>query len=167
MTTTPQDIVIGLEDQQINDSAAQFIRASYPYMKMLKRSFEFSMLPIPQQIKDRMGEDIRKDIIELYDCMRKGVWTAACLMAFRLFEESLRIYASDDLRLNKAYQMKLGDLVDTTKHCFDASTTQNLHELRKLRNKITHHFNQPDEEEAIRAIHLSLAVTFAIFSIEN
>jgi hypothetical protein len=111
-----------------------------------------------------MTDFILEDINELGFAVQHSLWTAASLMAFRVFEETVVTHVSYDLDIstnNKNFQKIIGYMSKTFKQSF----VEQLHALRKKRNTGMHPEQRFSKQEVINIIDEVLWILLYVYSI--
>ena len=119
---------------------------------------------LPDSIVDRMDNEPRADLDEMGRCVQlstltgEALWTAAALMAFRVFEDAARTIVAADLKLN-ASKMHLNEVLERLEEeVFSEAFVDDLHELRWLRNEGMHSERRFGRKAALKIVRLALLV---------
>lgn len=123
-----------------------------------------SSLFLPK-IWDTIHKSIQKDINELFDAYYYKLWTATSLMAYRIFEQVLKVHIHYDLKEEPAK-----DITDAIqklkKHKYDPSLINILDELKENRNNFMHGDTRASTQEAKQSIIKVITLTMNIHNIK-
>lgn len=125
---------------------------------------DISSLFLPK-IWDTLNESIKKDINELFDAYYYKLWTSASLMAYRIFENVLKVHINHDLKEEPAI-----DITDAIKklekHKYDSDLIKILYELREYRNSFMHGNTRASTQEAKESIVKVISLAMNIHNIK-
>ncbi|GIT99700.1 hypothetical protein TSL6_02070 [Sulfurovum sp. TSL6] len=121
---------------------------------------DISSLFLPK-IWDTINESIKKDINELFRSYGFRLWTATSLMAYRIFENVLKVHIKHDLKGEPAI-----DITDAIKklekHKYDPNLIKTLYELKEDRNSFMHGniraSTQKAKESIVKVISLAMNI---------
>ena len=123
-----------------------------------------SSLFLPK-IWDTINESIKKDINELFRAYGLGLWTATSLMAYRIFENILKVHINHNLKEEPAI-----DITDAIKklenHKYDTNLIKTLYELKEYRNSFMHGNTRASTQEAKESIVKVMSLAMNIHNIE-
>lgn len=125
---------------------------------------DISSLFLPK-IWDTLNESIKKDINELFNSYYYKLWTATSLMAYRIFENVLKVHINHDLKEDPAI-----DITDAIKklekHKYDTDLIETLYELKEYRNSFMHGNTRASTQEAKESIVKVISLAMNIHNIK-
>ncbi len=126
--------------------------------------YNISALFLPK-IWDTIHDSIKKDINELFRAYGFGLWTATSLLAYRIFENVLKVHIEDDLEEEPAI-----DITDAIKklekHKYDPNLIKILYELKEHRNSYMHGNTIDSIQDAKESIVTVMSLTMVIHNIK-
>jgi len=151
-------------EAEINNFSTQLLQILFqPHNPYYGGHFNFSEC-FPETIQRHMTDFITDDLKELGHTVQHSLWTAASLMAFRIFEETVMVHVSIDLNIS-INNIHLGKAIDHMSKTFKKSFVEELHKIRKLRNKGMHPEHQFSRQEVIDLIYDILWIFLFVYSI--
>ena len=122
-----------------------------------------SSLFLPK-IWDTINESIKKDINELFRAYYYELWTATSVMAYRIFENVLKVHIAHDLKEEPAI-----DITDAIKKLeknkYDPYLLKILYELKEHRNSFMHGNTRASTQEAKESIVKVMSLAMNIHNI--
>jgi hypothetical protein len=119
----------------------------------------------PRQVIAYMGDFLEDDLNEMGFCVEHSLWTAAAMMAFRIFEDSVMVHVSEDLKKSTS-QLNLKRAIDQLNKTFTKQFVKQLHSLRKLRNEGMHPEKRFEPNETLEIIGLVIIVVMHVYGIK-
>jgi len=127
-----------------------------------ENNISFMFLP---KIWDTINTSIKKDINELFRAYSFGLWTATSLMAYRIFENVLKVHIVHDLKEEPA--MDLNDAIKRLeKHNYDTNLIKILYELKEKRNSFMHGNTRASTQDAKESIVKVMSLAMNIHNIK-
>ena len=127
-----------------------------------ENNISFLFLP---KIWDTINASIKKDINELFRAYGFGLWTATTLMAYRIFENVLKVHIVHDLKEESAI-----DITDAIKklekHKYDPNLIKTLYELKDVRNSFMHGNKRASPQNTKESIVKVMSLTMNIYNIK-
>lgn len=153
-------------EEEINYYTADLIRKiASPQMIYPWANRKYDLIDFfPSDLEDYMDDFICAEINDIGNCIQNNLWTPATLMAFRVFEDTVKIHVAVDLKIN-CKKLKLHDAVRHMKNTFKSSFVRELLKLNKKRNKGMHPKVRFDHEEALEVIELVVWIVMFVYSI--
>ena len=115
-------------------------------------------------IWDTIHVSIQKDINELFDAYYYKLWTATSVMAYRIFENVLKVHIEHDLKEEPAI-----DITDAIKklenHKYDTNLIHTLYKLKEYRNSFMHGNTRASTQEAKESIIKVMSLAMNIHNI--
>lgn len=129
----------------------------------LRISRDHISAPLPDRLKNRMSDLVTDDLDEMACCFVSGYYAASTLMAFRVFERSIRrrVSVRDKVKMR---DLRLSDAIKRIEGDFSGAFVHEMHKLRDMRNSGMHSAKRFDDKKAMRAIRLSLWLAVELFS---
>ena len=124
---------------------------------------DISSLFLPE-IWNSINEDIRKDINELFSAYSHSLWTATSLMAYRIFENVLKVHIIYDLKDESVKY--ISDAINILeKHKYDTYLLNTLRNLKDHRNNFMHGKIRASPQEAKKSIMDVMLLTMSIHNL--
>ena len=123
-----------------------------------------SSLFLPK-IWNTINESIKKDINELFRAYGYRLWTATSLMAYRIFENVLKVHIEHDLKEEPAIDITEA-IKKLEKHKYDPNLIKILYELKEYRNSFMHGNTRASTQEAKDSIIRIMSLAMNIHNIK-
>ncbi len=125
---------------------------------------DISSLFLPK-IWDTINESIKKDINELFSAYNYKLWTATSVMAYRIFENVLKVHIVADLKEEPAIDITDAiNKLENNKYDFDLLKI--LYELKENRNSFMHGNTRASTQEAKDSIIRIMSLAMNIHNIK-
>ncbi|MCO4782734.1 MAG: hypothetical protein KC646_10460 [Candidatus Cloacimonetes bacterium] len=120
----------------------------------------------PKTCVTRMTPFFKDELIELDLCIKNQLWIASSLMAFRVFEEVIDTHLSNDLKIDPK-SLKLKDRIHHCSRAFNNAFVDEMHNIRKLRNKSMHADVQLSLKESLYIVLKVCKLVIYVYSFEK
>ena len=118
----------------------------------------------PPECVDAMDDFIVTEINELDACLRNHLWTAATLLAFRIFEDTIKVHVKYDLK-KSIRNLDLKACINLMRKTCNQQYVNQMHELRKIRNRAMHPKDQFDARSAVDIVLQVCDITMFVYAI--
>jgi hypothetical protein len=102
-------------------------------------------------------DSFKRDLEEVYECIKNELWSACNLLIFRILDYNLNSFVKYDMDFNISYNMGLC-IKKMEEMNFDQRITEFLDVLRKLRNKVMHTSIQIAPKETLNNIRKAYSI---------
>lgn len=122
---------------------------------------------LPSDIRQHIHDDVEADIEEMKTCVGNNLYTAASLMAFRIFEKIVFFHIKYDLKVKKP--KTLYNAIELLKKTFSKKFVNEQFQkfIRLNRNKGMHSAKSFTRDEAYEIIDLTVWLVIFVCSIEE
>ena len=117
----------------------------------------------PREIVEYMTDDLVIDINEMGGCFKNALYTSGMLMAFRIFEKTIKTHLEYDLNIKCNHQLHRS--IQLLEKSFCKDFVRKLQKIRKIRNKTTHSDKVFNRDETIELIDDIVWVVVYVYSI--
>lgn len=121
---------------------------------------------IPKLCVTRMSQFFKNEIVELDHCIKNHLWIASSLMAFRIFEEVIDTHLSCDLKIDPK-TLKLKNRINRCEQVFNKAFVDEMHNIRKLRNKSMHADVQLSPKESLYIVLKVCKIVLYVYAFEK
>ena len=118
----------------------------------------------PPRCVEAMDDFIVTEINELEACLRHHLWTASTLLAFRIFEDTVKVHVKYDLK-KSTRNLDLKACINTMRKTCNQQYVNQMHELRKIRNRAMHPKDQFDARSAVDVVLQVCDITMFVYAI--